>query len=84
MVPGSLGTFAGLAVDARARVLDGAEAPIAGLYAVGTDAASVMGGTYPAGGINLGPGMSFGFLAGRDLAGLPALTGQHAEQEMTA
>ncbi|SEN26443.1 Succinate dehydrogenase/fumarate reductase, flavoprotein subunit [Paracoccus alcaliphilus] len=84
VVPGSLGTFAGLAVDARARVLDGAEAPIAGLYAVGTDAASVMGGTYPAGGINLGPGMSFGFLAGRDLAGLPALTGQHAEQEMTA
>lgn len=74
VVPGSLGTFAGLAVDARARVLDSATgAPIPGLYAVGTDAASVMGGAYPAGGINLGPGMAFGFLAGRDLAGLPEL-----------
>ncbi|WP_018633641.1 FAD-dependent oxidoreductase [Neomegalonema perideroedes] len=74
VVPGSLGTFAGLAVDARARVLEAAGgAPIPGLYAVGTDAASVMGGAYPAGGINLGPGMAFGFLAGRDLAGLPEL-----------
>ena len=32
-----------------------------------------MGGSYPAGGINLGPGMAFGFVAGRDLAGLPVL-----------
>lgn len=80
LVPGSLGTFAGLAVDARSRVLDRTDRAIAGLYAVGTDAASVMGGTYPAGGINLGPGMTFGFLAGRDLAGLPPLT---SEKETT-
>ncbi|MDO5631235.1 MAG: FAD-dependent oxidoreductase [Paracoccus sp. (in: a-proteobacteria)] len=68
VLPGSLGTFAGLATDARARVLDRAGQPVAGLYAVGTDAASIMGGTYPAGGINLGPGMTFGYIAGRDLA----------------
>jgi succinate dehydrogenase/fumarate reductase flavoprotein subunit len=70
VVPGSFGTFAGLKTDARARVLDAAGAPIPGLYAAGTDMASVMGGHYPAGGINLGPAMTFGFIAGQDLAGL--------------
>ena len=70
MVPGSLGTFAGLKTDASARVLDGKGETIAGLYAVGTDAASVMGGFYPAGGINLGPAMTFGYLAGRHAAGI--------------
>lgn len=72
MVPGSLGTFAGLKTDPSARVLDGMGEPIAGLYAVGTDAASVMGGFYPAGGINLGPAMTFGYLAGRHAAGIAA------------
>lgn len=71
IVPGSLGTFAGLATDADARVLDGAGRPVAGLYAVGNDMASVMGGNYPAGGITLGPGMTFGYIAGRVLAGQP-------------
>jgi succinate dehydrogenase/fumarate reductase flavoprotein subunit len=70
MVPGSLGTFAGLKTDASARVLDAKEEAIAGLYAVGTDAASIMGGFYPAGGINLGPAMTFGYLAGRHAAGI--------------
>jgi succinate dehydrogenase/fumarate reductase flavoprotein subunit len=69
IVPGSFGTFAGLATDARARVLDADGAPILGLYAVGNDQASVMGGHYPAGGINIGPAMAFGYVAGRDLAG---------------
>jgi hypothetical protein len=30
--------------------------------------ASVFGGHYPAGGINLDPAMTFGFIAGRDAA----------------
>lgn len=68
VVPGSFGTFAGLRGDGRARVLDGAGAPIPGLWAAGTDMASIMGGHYPAGGINLGPALTFGFIAGRDAA----------------
>ncbi len=71
VVPGSFGTFAGLKTDSAARVLDQTDAPIAGLYAAGTDMASVMGGHYPAGGINLGPAMTFGYIAGRHLAGEP-------------
>ncbi len=71
IVPGSLGTFAGLKTDAQANVLDTQGRPIAGLFAVGADMASVMGGTYPAGGINLGPAMTFGYLVGRNAAHHP-------------
>ena len=67
--PGSFGTFAGLRTDGSARVLNAQGQPIKGLYAAGTDMASVMGGHYPAGGINLGPAMTFGFIAGRHAAG---------------
>lgn len=70
VVPGSLGTFAGLKTDRHARVLDAAGAPIPGLYAVGNDMASVMGGHYPSGGITLGPAMTFGYIAARHLAGV--------------
>jgi succinate dehydrogenase/fumarate reductase flavoprotein subunit len=69
IVPGSFGTFAGLATDARARVLGADDTPIPGLYAVGNDQASVMGGHYPAGGINIGPAMTFGYIAAKDLGG---------------
>ncbi|WP_289150477.1 FAD-dependent oxidoreductase [uncultured Salipiger sp.] len=77
ILPGSLGTFGGLSADARARVLDPEGTPIPGLYAVGNDMASIMGGNYPAGGITLGPGMTFGYIAGRVLAGQP-ITGLDA------
>ena len=70
LVPSDLGTFLGLATDARARVLDVNERPIPGLYAAGNDAASVMGGTYPGAGITIGPAMTFGYIAGKGLAGV--------------
>lgn len=61
--PGCFGTFAGLHTDPSARVLDRSRKPIPGLYAAGADMASVMGGFYPSGGINLGPALVFGYLA---------------------
>ena len=48
LVVGDIGTFAGLVTDHRTRVLDRQGNPMRGLYAVGNDAASVMGGNYPA------------------------------------
>ena len=69
LVVGSLGTFAGLKVNAQAQVLNSAGDPINGLYAAGNDMASVMGGHYPSGGITLGPAMTFGFLAAHHAAG---------------
>jgi succinate dehydrogenase/fumarate reductase flavoprotein subunit len=70
ILPGSFGTFAGIRTDARSRVLDAAGEPVPGLWAAGSDQANVMGGHYPSGGINIGPAMTFGYLAGRDAAGL--------------
>lgn len=68
LVPGDLGTFAGIRGDAHARVLDEGGVPIPGLYAAGNDLASIMGGNYPGGGITLGPAMTFGFIAARHMA----------------
>jgi 3-oxosteroid 1-dehydrogenase len=41
---------------------------IEGLYAVGNCSAAVMGRTYAGAGATLGPAMTFGYLAARDLA----------------
>jgi succinate dehydrogenase/fumarate reductase flavoprotein subunit len=71
LVVGDLGTYAGLVTDAHARVLDGDRRPIPGLYAVGNDIASIMGGNYPGAGITLGPALTFGHIAGCHLAGVP-------------
>ena len=70
VIPSELGTFAGIQTNANAQVVDADSRPIAGLYAVGNDAASVMGGTYPGAGITIGPAMAFGYIAGRQLASL--------------
>jgi succinate dehydrogenase/fumarate reductase flavoprotein subunit len=69
VLPGSFGTFAGLRTDAHARVLNAAGEPIPGLYAAGSDQANVLGGYYPSGGINIGPALTFGYIAGRHAAG---------------
>lgn len=70
VISGSFGTFAGLKSNADACVLNAHSQVIPGLYAAGCDQASVMGGQYPAGGINLGPALTFGYLAARHAAGV--------------
>jgi succinate dehydrogenase/fumarate reductase flavoprotein subunit len=69
VVPGSFGTFAGIDVDENCRVLTADQKHIDGLFAVGTDAASVFGGFYPAGGIAIGPALTFGYVVGNYVAG---------------
>ena len=68
--PGCFGTFAGLKTNEHAQVLNASGQTIKGLYAAGTDMASIMGGYYPAGGINLGPALTFGYIAARHIAGV--------------
>ncbi|MGE0153817.1 MAG: FAD-dependent oxidoreductase [Reyranellaceae bacterium] len=60
---------AGLRVDRNARVLDAQGAPIAGLYACGTDMSSIMRGAYPGPGTALGPALVFGWRAAMAAAG---------------
>lgn len=67
---GDLGTFDGMDTNVYGQVLDATGAAISGLYAVGNDRRSIMGGSYPAAGITLGPIMTFGYVTGRHLAGL--------------
>lgn len=67
LLMGDLGTFAGIRTDERGRVLRADGSAVPGLFAVGNDALSVMGGSYPGGGITLGPAMTFGYIAGRHL-----------------
>ena len=80
LVVGDIGTFAGLVTDEKTRVLDDTGHPIKGLYAVGNDAASVMGGNYPGAGITLGPALTFGYVAGMQLASAEAKAQAQIEQ----
>lgn len=65
LYPGDIGASTGLATDADARVLGAGERPIQGLYAIGNDMHSIMGGVYTGPGITIGPGLVFGYLAAR-------------------
>ncbi len=69
VVPTPLGTSLGLRTDARAAVCAETGQPIRGLYACGNDMHSVMGGEYPGAGAQLGPAMTFGYLAAKSAAG---------------
>jgi succinate dehydrogenase/fumarate reductase flavoprotein subunit len=66
---GDLGTYAGLRTNEYSQVLNGNGKPIEGLYSAGNDAASIMGGNYPGGGITLGPALTFGYIAARHMSG---------------
>jgi hypothetical protein len=66
--PGDIGCATGFMADEHARALDAHGKPIAGLYVVGDDMHSIMGGVVPAPGCHLGPGMVFASLAARHAA----------------
>ncbi|NDZ18079.1 3-oxosteroid 1-dehydrogenase [Variovorax sp. WS11] len=68
IVVGEIGTFAGLSTNESCQVLTKDRQPVEGLYAVGNDAASIMGGNYPGAGITLGPALTFGYVVGQALA----------------
>ena len=67
IIPGDIATYHGLVTDAQTRVLDVDRKPIPGLFAVGNDAASIFGGSYPGAGATLGPAMTFGYICGKNL-----------------
>jgi len=68
VVMGDLGTFDGIQTSVAGEVLRDDGSAIDGLYAVGNDRASIMGGNYPAAGITHGPNMTFGFVTGNHIA----------------
>ena len=65
LYPGDIGAAAGFASTADACVLGQDEQAIGGLYAVGNDMHSIMGGVYPGPGLTIGPGRVFAYLAAR-------------------
>lgn len=65
---GDLGTFDGLQTTVVGEVQKRDGSTIAGLYAVGNDRASVMGGNYPGAGITHGPNMTFGYVTAHHIA----------------
>jgi 3-oxosteroid 1-dehydrogenase len=67
IVPGDLGTKGGLRTDERARVLRADGSVIPGLYAAGNVSASVMGHSYAGAGATIGPAMTFGYIAAREM-----------------
>lgn len=70
VVMGDLGTFDGIKTSVVGEVLKRDGSKIDGLYAVGNDRASMMGGNYPGAGITHGPNMTFGFVTANHIADL--------------
>lgn len=68
--PGDIGTNGGLTTNDRAQVTDGDGKVIRGLYAIGNTTASSMGESYPGAGVTIGPAMTFGYIAARNMTGL--------------
>jgi succinate dehydrogenase/fumarate reductase flavoprotein subunit len=77
LYPGDIGAAQGLQTNEHAQVLNAQGQVIAGLYAVGNDMNSIMGGVYPAPGITIGPGLVFAFLAARHAVAAPTALGSN-------
>jgi len=68
LLVGDLGTFDGLRADAYGRALRRDGSAIRGLYVLGADRVSMMGGAYPGPGINLGPHMTMAYVTANLIA----------------
>ncbi len=68
VIMGDLGTFDGIQTSVVGEVLRRDGSVIDGLYAVGNDRASIMGGNYPGAGITHGPNMTFGYVTANHIA----------------
>ena len=68
VVMGDLGTFDGIQTTVVGEVKKRDGSVIDGLYAVGNDRASIMGGNYPGAGITHGPNMTFGYVTANHIA----------------
>jgi 3-oxosteroid 1-dehydrogenase len=64
-LPGDVSTSGGLVTDEHARVLRADGSPIAGLYATGSTAATVMGNRTPGAGASVGPSLTWGYVAAK-------------------
>ena len=84
VVMGDLGTFDGLQTSLTGEVLRRDGSAIAGLYAVGNDRASMMGGSYPGAGITHGPNMVFAYVTGQHIADRAAAPAIRPEQGVPA
>jgi len=71
LYPGDIGAAQGLQTNEHAQVLNDQGLVISGLYAVGNDMNSIMGGVYPAPGITIGPGLVFAHVATRHALAMP-------------
>jgi succinate dehydrogenase/fumarate reductase flavoprotein subunit len=69
LYPGDIGAATGLVINEWAQVMRADGSPIAGLYACGNEANSIMGGTYPGPGITIGPAITFAYRAVRHALG---------------
>ncbi len=67
MEAGALGTAGGPKTNADGQVVDWQGNAIPGLYAAGNAMAAVLGDVYGGAGGTLGPGMTFGYIAGKHL-----------------
>lgn len=67
--PGDIGTNGGMVTNDKAQVIGDNDKPIEGLYAIGNNAASSMGESYPGAGVTIGPALTFGYIAARHMSG---------------
>jgi succinate dehydrogenase/fumarate reductase flavoprotein subunit len=68
LLMGDLGSFDGIQTTVVGEVKKSDGSVIPGLYAVGNDRASIMGGNYPAAGITHGPNMVFAYVTANHIA----------------